>query len=87
MSKFIFLITSTSKRLAKCYDVYESAVVVASSEEDAKNIHPDGSTNSGESNTWSPSHMVAVTKLGVVTMDVDENFSCGDVISASFIGG
>lgn len=64
---------------------YVKAVVVAESEEDARNIHPDETTNSDsnwEFSGWIKPKYVEVTFLGVA----DSSLKCGSVICADNVG-
>jgi len=76
------------------YDTYDSAVVVAENEEDARRIHPDGTGAkwSGETWeaasvtgiwTWCPPKHVKVEFVGVP----DDRFKSEDVVCASFNAG
>lgn len=71
------------------YDSFDSAVVVADSEDAAKLIHPDGSCRSlrnSISYTWVDSpDMVTATLVG--TCNPDAGFTEGDVVIASFNAG
>lgn len=64
------------------WDEYDSAVVAAESEEDAKNIHPDRCSAVGESefDTWVPTDKIDVKYLG-------ETEEKRGVICASFNAG
>lgn len=84
MNKFIFLLESPPR--PRSYDVYESAVVISSSEDEARKIHPSGYLKVFD-REWVAPENVIVTKIGVVTADVEDYFEFGEVISASYIGG
>ena len=71
------------------YDTYDSAVVIANSEEEAKTIHPqgyrwkNGSWNTHwSSNDWCHPEHVKVELIGTTTSG-----DVGDVIIASFNAG
>lgn len=71
------------------YDTYDSAVVIANSEEEAKTIHPqgyrweNGSWNTKWSfNAWCAPEHVAVELIGTATSG-----EAGNVIIASFNAG
>lgn len=69
------------------YDEYDSAVVYAFSEEEARKIHPSGNLNSIELDIydgWIPSEEVKVTLLGVASEPITLKSS---VICASFNEG
>jgi len=78
------------------YDTYDSAVVVAENEEDARTTHPSGSGakwdneceewGDGEGTEiweWSTPKNVKVEFVGIP----DERFKSGDVVCASFNAG
>jgi hypothetical protein len=76
----IYLISQTKNN---GYDTYDSAVVVAESEEDAKSIHPNGSDWDGVERgfgAWVSKQHVAAKLIGTTDMD-----KC--VICASFNAG
>jgi hypothetical protein len=62
------------------YDEYEYCVVVAATPAQAKQFGPYDLPLAIPS-------ALTVTKLGVVTSDVYDNFKIGDVVAASYIGG
>ena len=67
------------------YDVYDSAIVCAGSEEEAKLIHPDGGINKLEEepfSSWAPIQYVSVEFIGTAK----EGLQSG-VVCASFIAG
>jgi len=70
------------------YDTYDSAVVIATSEEEAKTIHPDGHRWEGgkwsenDWGVWTVPDNVTVTCIGVATQG-----QVGDVVCASFNAG
>jgi hypothetical protein len=68
------------------YDTYDSAVVVAESETEAKSIHP-----SGYADEWSDRHPLWATSPNNVTArylgENSSTFKNGDVICASFNAG
>jgi len=75
------------------YDTYDSCVVVANTEEEARRIHPHKDYFSGEHEPWKDDFMsvwaykpeqVEVTFLGVVD---NPSYSNGDVIISSFNAG
>ena len=75
------------------YDTYDSCVVVANTEEEARRIHPHKDYFSGEYEPWKDHFMgcwaatpeqVQVTFLGVMNND---SYSNGDVIISSFNAG
>jgi hypothetical protein len=76
----IYLITANSFT----YDTFDSAVVIASSEENAKRIHPYGSIDQWGGSSWvtSPDD-VAVQLIGLATKDAVEN----TVVCNSFNAG
>ena len=65
------------------YDTYDSAVVAALSEEEARSIHPEGNEFwEGKNYTWcDPSH-VKVELIGTT-----DKFEAGTVVIASFNAG
>lgn len=69
------------------YDTYDSAVVVAGTEDAAKNIHPDGSGSGLEEKAYSTwvgkAEYVIAVKIGIA----DEGEAPGSVICASFNAG
>lgn len=78
----IFLISQTKNR---GYDTYDSAVVYAEDEEDAKTIHPNGDENKsfhGWRSSWTPPEDVDVEYLGEAKPDAERG-----VICASFNAG
>lgn len=71
------------------YDTYSDFVVVAKSEEDARNTHPhdNESWDSPYDTTWIKStdkHLLTVTCLGLCT---NETLKQGHVVCASFHAG
>ena len=76
------------------YDTYDSAVVVAESEDAAREIHPDGigakwdgkkwkSERTTGMWTWCAPEDVKVEFVGIP----DERFKSGDIVCASFNAG
>ena len=69
------------------YDVFDSAVVCADSEEMARCIHPDGQTypdgNWDEHGDWTKPENVTVELIGFA----NEKVKSGDVICSSFNAG
>ena len=63
------------------FDTYDSAVVAAESDDDARNIHPSGYDNWGLS-VWCKPDQVKVTLIG----NAEDNMKRG-VICASFNAG
>lgn len=63
------------------YDTYYSAVVAATSDDDAKNIHPSGYDN-WEIGVWCNAQLVKVKLIGVANKDMKRG-----VICASFNAG
>lgn len=65
-------------------DQYSHAVVVAQSEEEARNIHPHGQ-NYWDGNLWAkkPTDITAATYIG----EAADNLNSGEVICASFHAG
>jgi hypothetical protein len=66
------------------YDEYDSCVVAALSEEDARTIHPNGWETVGEGcgGTWVPPRCIEVIQVGVAVPGVKRG-----VICASFNAG
>ena len=71
------------------YDTYDSAVVIAQSEEEAKTIHPDGSrwidgawTGSFCASTWCKPEQVRVELIGT-----SSSGASGTVVISSFNAG
>ena len=65
------------------WDTYDSAVVAAETEGEARNIHPDGCTVGWNNHTWCKSpEQVSVKFLGEAAQDV-----CAGVVLASFNAG
>ncbi len=64
------------------YDTYDSAIVVAESEEEAKTIHPSG--YGGEDSWTSNLDKIKVIELGYLTT---KEFEKGDVVCSSFNAG
>jgi hypothetical protein len=77
MGKFIYLLRRTDEWI---YDEYDSVVVIAGSEEDAMEVGPYGGN-------WADNKYLEVTKVGVVTADVDDEWSDGSLVLASFNAG
>jgi hypothetical protein len=85
----IYLISQTTNRN---YDTYDSAIVCAKNEDDAKYIHPDrGRIWNQETNNWGPyiwdyawtsPENVSVKYIGVAGPDITEG-----VVLASFNAG
>ena len=75
------------------YDTYDSAIVVATSEEEARTIHPAGHRWISETESWNTDwrvpyswvypENVTVQLIGTATTDA----KAGDVILASFNAG
>jgi hypothetical protein len=71
------------------YDTYDSAVVCAANEEEAKVIHPNlekqlfNLITYGKDDTWTDIEYVTVTLIGIADISVKE----GTVICASFNAG
>ena len=85
---YLYLI---KQRVNNNYDTYDSAVVIASSEEEAKTIHPSGyrwekeewGTDCwGAIAEWTTPENVAVVLIGTATSG-----KIGDVVVASFNAG
>lgn len=64
------------------YDTYDSAVVAASSEEEAKSIHPGGDDSWSSNYTWCDASHVEVELIGTT-----DKFEAGTVVIASFNAG
>lgn len=66
------------------YDTYDSAIVAASSSEEARSIHPGGNEfwDKEKNYTWSESSHVKVELIGTT-----DKFEAGTVIIASFNAG
>lgn len=80
---FLYLISSTAHIQ---WDMYESAVVVARSEKEARQIHPDGKVGEHcwtDRGSWAAPHQVMVHQIGVAKEDLKEN----EVICSSFHSG
>lgn len=93
----LYLITSPEEYLD--YDTYDSAVVCANSEEEARCIHPNGSliftngrfmdkksgniSHSSDFDGWTSPYEVQVTFVGVAA----KGMQAGTVICASFNAG
>lgn len=90
---FLWLISQTDN---SGYDTYDSAVVCAATEQDARLIHPDADSRwSGDAwvyesglavwmdNGWTTPEKVAVEQIGIPSTGVRE----GAVICASFNAG
>ena len=87
---YLFLI---KQNVNNDYDTYDSAVVVATSEEEARTIHPAGHRWSSETdswntkwrnqNTWANPENVEAQLIGTANSDA----KAGDVILASFNAG
>ncbi len=66
------------------YDTYDSAVVVASSEDEARKIHPDGENGRWDKGYWTSSpEKVRVYQIGIANSEQ----KAGDVVCASFNSG
>lgn len=61
------------------YDEYDSAVVCAESEKDARNTHPSGDNKYFSDSTWDSPENIKVKLLGLASEDINEG-----VIVASF---
>ena len=72
-----------SQTINKDYDTFDSAVVVAESEEYAMRIHPCGTEDPWSTWTWCYPEDVQVEFVGIP----DERFKAGDVVCASFNAG
>lgn len=86
MKKKLNLYLITLKKYVD-YDMYDSAVVAAYSEEEAKEIHPNGYAQSltEDTGTWTVnSKDVGVELIGFVTGDY---YKAGDVVCSSFNAG
>lgn len=79
---FLYLI---SQDILESVDVYESAVVVAATEEEARGIHPskEEDWNKRDSDTWVDARDVKVQCVGVAA----SRLKAGSVIWASYING
>lgn len=62
------------------YDTYDSAVVAAYDEEEARNTHPDGDWEYNYS--WAEPEEVSVKYIGIATTDIEPG-----VVLASFNAG
>ena len=62
------------------YDTYDSAIVAAYDEEEARNTHPDGDWECNY--TWSEPDEVSVKYIGIATEDIEAG-----VVLASFNAG
>lgn len=71
------------------YDTYDSAIVIAESEEEAKKIHPDGNYDYKENNTllrfnesdedygsWAKKEYIEVKLIGVANKDAIKGVVC-----------
>ena len=70
------------------WDTYDSAVVVAKSEDEARKIHPHGGMNTdacdcGWDYGWAPVSVVSAELIGVA----NDSYAEGDVVCASFNAG
>lgn len=61
MTLYLYLLSQSTNT---SYDTFDSCVVVAESEEDAKNWHPNGNFNH-EDDAWVSRENIQVTLLGV----------------------
>ena len=79
----IYLISQTK---VQGYDVYDSAVVVAKSEADARSIHPDGRVCKIELDRrqydWTTQQYVDVELIGVPFEGVDRGVICASFNAA-----
>ena len=67
------------------YDTYDSCVVVAESEEEARQCHPRGDKYNLSRKDWaSDPSQVEVTLLGICT---DKSYNSGAVLCSSFNAG
>ena len=74
------------EQTANCdWDIYDSAVVVAKTEDDARDIYPDGGKMDRQSktNAWARFENVYATYLGEAAPGLEE----GSVIVASYNAG
>ena len=62
------------------YDTYDSAIVAAFSEEEARNIHP--AEDWGSQHTWADPEEVTVTYIGIAATDLEKG-----VVLSSFNAG
>jgi len=77
----IYLITIPDNK--NMYGSYESAVVIASDEENARAIHPSGKDWNGEDcENWACISEIDVELLGETTADT--SYSSGDIICAFY---
>lgn len=80
----VYLISQTE---VNGYDTFDSAVVIAESRNEARQIHPTstyGYDNPWESDMWAPSPtLVQVKLIGVASPELEE----GEIICASFNAG
>lgn len=66
------------------WDTYDSAVVAASTEDEARRIHPSGvPREEAECWTWAHPDFVTVQRIGIA----DEGVVAGTVVCASFNAG
>jgi hypothetical protein len=68
------------------YDEYDSAIVCAANEEDAREIHPSGDNNDYNLVSWSgftTKEKVIIKRIGIADDDIEPN----SVICASFNAG
>lgn len=79
---YLYLLTQETNR---GYDTFDSAIVCAASEDEARLINPDGPTEWGQSySTWADKpEQVTVKLIGVA----NETCIPGEVILASFNAG
>ena len=74
-----------SQNINSGYDTYDSIIVCAETEEDARKIHPYGgenTKNNGEYSVWADPEDVFVEEIGTANKDVEKG-----VVIASFNAG
>jgi len=80
----LFLISQDEN---KGYDTYDSAVVVATTEEEARKIHPSGSQNKREWDRFGEWTESINVKVKYLTNYIGKDYENGDVILASYNAG
>lgn len=69
------------------YDSYSDFVVVARSEEDARNIHPGGCDDWTRKGVWAKKEHIGHLKVTCIGLCTNPEFVEGQIICASFHAG
>jgi hypothetical protein len=75
---YLYLLSWRDKSEQPEYGYYDSCIVAASSEEQAKSTHPDGESSAWDLGTWCAIDEVSCTKIGIA----EENVIPGVVLAS-----